>query len=370
MDRRGFLHTTFASGLAVGAGACASSERRSVAPLASDELERELADLDRTLARMDSKHARQWFRDRRAKDIEASEPETRGQIAAQGELVRTSLRTAMTVSALSELPEANHGDPAVIERLRRVAGEADFAVFGTLERLRNLDEAELAALDRDAAEDPRFMEDIAEQVDALSAQLGVGPRRRAHLRGVSKHLGWRLERGKMSTLIRETVTKVDEALAAAVRQIAQTGAPAFADGDPTWIERTRAIVRAQQPSEPAPTEPVSTEPAPEIAPEQGGELQNYREAEAVLAVEAANDREARVAAIERDRSRGTKLLGAGVGLMLVGAGGLVFLASSGTALIVGVTIGAIALTVGLILLLIGISLSIRAKKKAAELGIG
>jgi hypothetical protein len=380
MDRRGFLHTTFAGGLAVGATGCATSERRSQPPLAPDELERELAELDRTLARMDGKLARQWYRDRRAKDIETSEGRARERITEQGELVRTSMRTALTVSALSELPEVHHADPAVIERLRRISGEADFAVFGTLERLRNLDDAELAALDREAAEDPRFVEDVAEQVDAIGAELGIGPRRRAHLRAVGKHIGWRLERGRMSALIRETVTKVDESLAAALRQIEQVGAPAFADGDPTWIARTRAIIAAQQPNggsgaidpvaiEPAPA-PV---PAPEPAPGGGRELPNFREAEAAreaaLALAAANERDAQVAKIEADRLRGNRLLGGGVGLMLVGGGSLALIASGGTGLIIGVTIGSIALTSGLIMLLIGVTISSRANKRAVQLGI-
>jgi hypothetical protein len=384
MNRRGFLQTTFASGLAVGTGACAAAEQRSQVPLAHDELERELAELDRTLARMDSKLAKQWFRDRRASDIEHAHGATRERIVAEGELVRTSLRTAMTVSALSELPEANHGDAEVIERLRRVSGEADFAVFGTLERLRNLDEAELAALDREAVEDPRFVEDVAEQVDALAAQLGVGTRRRAHLRAVGKHIGWRLERGRMSALIRETVTKVDESLAAAMRQIEISGVPAFADGDPGWIERTRAIVRAHQPEDPSPTDPVASEPAAvepaepppteaPLTPSEQQELENYRKAEeerqAALAVEEARLREARVAEVDRDRKRAPKFMGAGAGLLLVGGGSLVLIAAGGTALIVGVTIGSIALTVGLILLIIGLTISVRAKKRAAALGI-
>jgi hypothetical protein len=370
VDRRGFLSTTFASGLAVGAAACASSERRSTPPLAGDELDRELAALDRTLARMDSKLARQWFRDRRAKDIEHSEGAARERIVGQGELVQASLRTALTVSVLSDLPEANHGDAAVIERLRRVSGEADFALFGTLERLRNLDEAELAALDREAVDDPRFVEDVAEQIDGLSTELGVGPRRRAHLRAVGKHLGWRLERGKLSAVIRETVAKVDESLAAVMRQIEQNGAPAFADGDPSWIERTRAIIRAQQPGDSAAIDPPS-EPAPAEA--EGHELGNYRELEEVHQAKLAAETEARLEAgaveVEHDLKRAPRILGAGAGLMLLGGGSLVLIVAGGPALIVGVTIGAVALTVGLILLVIGLVISSRAKKRAAELGI-
>jgi hypothetical protein len=60
MDRRGFLTTTFAGGLAVTGTACAGTrggQGGSELPLADDELERKLVRLDTTLERMNPTHA-------------------------------------------------------------------------------------------------------------------------------------------------------------------------------------------------------------------------------------------------------------------------------------------------------------------------
>lgn len=379
MDRRGFLRTTFVGGLASG---CASrDERASEPPLAAAELERELEQLDRLLARMDGKLAKTWFRERRAGEIAVAEGPQRAAIRDDGDRVTCTMKSLLTVSTLAALPKANHADPAVVERLRRVAGEADYALFGTLEELRSLDADALARLDRDAREDPRFVAEIAEQVDALASRMGVGSLRRAHLRGLTNHVGWRVEREGMSTLVRDTIEKVDGVLAGYEARLAREGVPAHADPTSPWVERIRSdLAREREPPpepasgeppasvepvaiEPVVIEPVLIEPPVEPAsPEPESALPDYAtlDSDAVLQTHRAQMQAARQAEYERIRRQRNILLGTGGALFALAGGAMLIggLLAGGLAVIPG----GIVMTAAVILLILGLIRVARARK--------
>lgn len=325
MDRRGFLRTTFVAGLAAGTGCAADmAEQAAKAPLDDDRLERKLARLERTLARMDSRFAREWFLDKRPGELE--DPDASKRLVADGELLRTSLRIATAVSVLAELPEGNHRDPRVGTQVGKLIGEADYAVFGTLARLDGIDDATLAALDREAANDPGVFERISDQVEALARDLGVETSQRLHLRSMTKQIGWRLQRESFSAVVRDAVGKTDAMLAGAHRRIVTAGT--VADLDRSWIERTKAAVAYEQP-------PTT----------------------AVLRAD-----------YERSRRNRNILLGTGAAMIAVGgglaiAGGLILPADGGATL----TVGGIGLTAGVIVLILGIWMAVRTKRQRLEL---
>ncbi|MFV8756115.1 hypothetical protein ACNOYE_36660 [Nannocystaceae bacterium ST9] len=331
MDRRGFLRTTFVAGLAAGTGCAADmAERAAKAPLDDDELERRIDRLQRTLARMDGRFAQDWFLEQRLADLD--DPSASERLQADGELLRTSLRIATAVSLLADLPEANQRDPRVASEVGKLVGEADYAVFGTLARLDALDPASLAELDREAGEDPRFVERVSEQVDELARKLGVEAGQRLHLRSMTKHLGWRLERERFSSVVADTRTKVDEVLAGAHRRLVEAQATNLVDPnlvDPKWIERTRAAVEY--------------------------------EANANAIAEARAD-------LDDAKRKRNIYLGTGAAMIVVGGA----LAVGGYLLIPGdlgatLTIGGVGVTAGVVMLVLGIVMAVRVKQRKKDL---
>jgi hypothetical protein len=332
MDRRGFLRTTFQGGLATGATACAA-ERSHVseaprhvgdAPLSDTEINRRLHRIDRTFDRMD-RVSDQWFlgHRKRASGV-ADEPRSVAQaeqLASEGELLRASMRSIFMTSSLAELPASQHADPRVVERLRRVSGEADFAVFGTLARLESLDAQQLSTLD-EAAKQPDFIDRVLEDIDDLSSELEVPASRRLHLRRLAKHLSWKLERQSMSAIIRETVDAVAVEIETWSRRLQSAGPElALASADPRWIARTQDVVQMY---------------AKQVTPEQPQTVEQLRASQ----VERA---ELRV-------RQGQIMLGVGLGLALLGGGGVIAGVYTLSPLI---WVGGVAATIGVILVIVG-----------------
>lgn len=338
MDRRGFLRTTFHGGLATGATACAVNQGPgSEAPLDDAEMDRRLRRIDRTVARMD-RVPDHWFVEHRKRasghEEEPTTMEEAEQLAAEGELLRASMRSIFVTSSLGELPTAQHGDPRVVERLRKISGEADYAVFGALARLESLDEQQLASID-EAAKQPDFIDRVLQDIDALSSDLEVPASRRLHLRRLAKHLSWKLERQSMSAIIRETVDAVATQIETWSRRLEIAGPElALADGDPRWVSRTQDVVRMYATAD------------KEILP-----------AEEQLARE-----------INRAKHRvkqGQIMLGVGLGLALLGGGGVIAGVYASLPLLV---VGGVAATIGVILVIIGAVFWGLGKRSLKQLG--
>jgi len=416
MDRRRFLETTFASGLTLSGSACARAPRASAPPLTSPELDAKLTRLDETLARLDHDRTTRWYMAKRKAEFEAAmagdrgdreyreAQRTRERLAHEGELLRSSMRVALLVSTVGELPEQNHSDERVVERVVGMADEADYALFGTLERLRNLDQSELDELDAELTADAAPGMDVAAQLDEISAELGVPTRRRLHLRRMAKHIDWRLERERFSTIVSETLSKVDRMLESLARATTEPPAPlALAGPNPEWVARTHEVVRfyaAPAPSDPAddaPAEPPpdagsssdvqtpspsadpstaapSIEPPPPIEPPPSmssdptsGELPRADQAPpppCELPTQMSN-----AAAQQQYLQKDRRLMGAGGGLLAlggvaIGVGLGVGFVTGGVGFFVLAGIGGVALTAGIILLIVGAVLTARAKRRA------
>lgn len=413
VDRRRFLQTTFASGLAVGGAGCVTRTGGSQAPLADDALERKLRRLDANLARMNSKGATRWYLETRSIDTERPrEAREVERLRHEGSLLRASLRSALVASTVAELPEPNRSDPRVVERVRAMSGEADFAVFGTLAQLAALSDDELEALDRDLADADAPGSEVAATIDELSQTLDVPASRRMHLRQMAKHVDWRLSRERFSTLVRSTIDDVVRSVEAAVRN-GEGLSLVPAGGDPEWIANTEDVVRfyappgdvpvqrpepatAEQPSpteqpppeqpppasETQPTPPQPTPPQP-IPPSEGGLAPagttpapgqlpshqapvgpNYGDEIAEIQANAAADG-AELEKAQRDNRRGKIMLGTGGGLVGLGAIGIgvgFAVLGVGAAGIVLLSFGGVALTAAVILLIVGAVFVARSNK--------
>lgn len=335
MDRRGFLRTTFVTGLAAGTGCAADmADRAAKAPLDDAELDRKLARLERTLARMDGRFASDWFLAQRRDELD--DPQAAERLAGEGELVRTALRVATAVSTLAELPEASQRDPRVVSQVSKLIGEADYAVFGSLAKLDALDDAAFAELDRELADESASIERMSEQVESLARSLDVPLAQRVHLRTMAKQVGWRLQREGAAAVVRDSVAKTDAMLEGAHRRILEAGGPNPAAFDQRWVARTQAATEVIGPS-----------------------------ASAGASAEQIADARAEYEQTKRNRNI---LLGTGAAMIAVGAGlatvGAYILLADGGAT---VTIGGIGMTAGVIVLILAIWLAVRTKRLRRDL---
>jgi hypothetical protein len=355
MDRRGFVRTTFLGGLAAGGTACATSgpdANRTELPLDNDELDAKLAQLDRSMARIHSRTSREWFL--RQRDVEQPTPEEQEDFLEDGDIVQSSIRSALLVSSIAELPEANRSDPRVLERLATHSDEADFAVFGSLARFRALKQAELEELDQMFAATPDLGSRVVEDIDELASSLGVARSRRLHLRSMANHLSWRLERERFSSVLQDTMTKVEDMLDMLVRQLGPE--PAVAGGDPAWMEKTRAVIARYEPAPGGETVPI------EDYEKLQAELAEKEAAEANRIAEERKQAEAKLAKEKRIRNI---LLGVGVGALVLGAA-VQFAWVLGP---LGLAItGAVVATSGIILLIVSIVFAVRVRRQRKALG--
>lgn len=380
MDRRGFIRTTFLGGVGT---ACATQggAGKTELPLDVDQLESKLAKLDRSMARISSRASREWFLAQRD-EVEQRDPEACKDMLEDATLVQASLRSALLVSSVAELPEANRNDPQVLERMTAHADEADFAVFGALARFKALRPDQLADLDRAWAAEPELGREVTEEIDALAAKFGVSRSRRLHLRKLSDHLSWRLGRERFSTVLRDTITKVEDSIDMLIRQLGPE--PALVGGDPKWIEQTRAVIARHEPAaeepvavptaeppvaEPPIAESPPAEPPPAMVPaedyqRQQQQLEALRAEQAYAAHQQRAKAEAKLEKSERVRNI---TLGVGLGLLVLGGA-----AQAGWAFgMWGLAIaGAVALTAGVILLIISIVYAVRVRKQRADLASG
>jgi hypothetical protein len=207
---------------------------------------------------------------------------------------------------------------------------------------------------------------------------------------MAKHLDWRLERERFSSVVGEVVDQVGRAVEAISLSIgasmgASMGAAsttdmnglalALAGPDANWVARTREVVRFYSPAGDAPAgdAPVG-QPTPGGAPPAGqpDDLPTYSQAD-MAAWEREQQRYEAARAVEREKQEklklnGTIMAGTGAGLLVLGGVavgvGVPFLGMAGA--VVAVSLGGVGITAGIVLLIIGIVLAVRANKQLAK----
>lgn len=378
MERRGFLRTSFLGGLAVGGAACASNQsvKEARAPLSDAELERTMRQLDRALAGIRGQSSDWYLTPERGSRL--SQAQVR-HARMNGELMRSSLRSMLVTSTVSELPEASRKDPRVTSRLDDITHEADFAALGTLAKLQALKPEELAELDEELRRNPDVVAGVVDEIDAQAVAHGVSPSRRRHLRNMARHVSMELRRNSSSVVVEHTLRQAQRVME---RHATLARPPRRVDGESTdalkWAALTNEAIALydQQPT----ADPFAADPLAPAAPATPGPviytepppppIQVYDDCQChpsdYSCVQAARchkpfvmykDRVIVRADAERYRLKGGILIGVGLALMIPGA---IFAPFT-----LGLT--GFAITGGVIMLIIGIVFMVRGKRLLDQL---
>lgn len=379
MERRGFLRTSFLGGLAVGGAACAThqSVKEGRPPLSDAELERTMRQLDRALAGIRGQ-SDDWYLTQERGARLAREQVRHARM--NGELMRSSLRSMLVTSTVSELPEASRNDPRVITRLDDITHEADFAALGTLAKLQALKPEDLAELDEELRRNPDVVADVVDEIDAQAVAHGVSPSRRRHLRNMARHVSMELRRNSSSVVVEHTLRQAQRVME---RHATNARPQRRVDGESPealkWAALTNEAITLydQQPTaDPFAADPLAAPTAETPAPVIYNEappppIQVYDDCQChpsdyscVQAVRCHKpfvmykDRVIVRADAERYRLKGGILIGVGLALLIPGA---IFAPFT-----LGLT--GFAVTGGVIMLIIGIVFMVRGKRLLDELG--
>ena len=341
MDRRDFL-ISGTGALAAGAAGCASfgelivPSGHNISP----------AEMDHFLTRLDGA-MNGIARESVSGDFLGELPGRRFN-EKEARLFRQGMRSLLLVGNFGDLSVSGQTHPGVQQRLRYSMPEVDWAVWGLTDRIASLSPTARADIKSALHKDPDLADRVLEAIDTESAAVGVPFRRRLQLRAMGKHIARRL-RHSPGMLIDEYVTKCHKVAAQSgsitemQRQMAaHIGAEAFR----ARVKEAEAGARRWQ------TMGVQESPI-------GYQLLQDEEAGGAGSEGDTEGEDAGTEASDAWYRKGARVCGFGVvatvvGLLLIGVGN-----STNTdvltvpGVILGITVGPIALLSGLIILLMG-----------------
>jgi hypothetical protein len=203
MDRRDFLKSTAAAGLAGATVGTARPARAELPPPASPP-----ADLDRFLSRFDL-GLTAIDRGGLLAGLLPAGARLEGPQAKAGEaLFRQSLRTLYAAGSFLELAPADQLHPGVQSRMVRLLPEIDLAVASHQRLLAGLGADDHAMLQRHLRRDPELPMRLAEVLDDAAIANGLAPSKRGRLRLAATEVSLRLRSQPPSLLIGEYLDKV------------------------------------------------------------------------------------------------------------------------------------------------------------------
>lgn len=253
MERRKFLELGALAGATATSQACAPSlpGTTSSPSLGDHELRRRLRFIDRIMGSVERASPR-WLREHEPQPLSA-----RDQIDAR--LTQSTIRSLLLTGSIGDLPVEERQHPEVVARLGQAAPEVDYALFGMMARLTMMPADEHDTIQRALRDDPDMVEQIGDCLDQDASDLGVPLRRRLHLRKLLRHVGWRLRRQTLSTVLDEYVGKVRRL----AQSSAQSTAPAIAPAPPQveidrWSKELDMLVSFYAPTAPQPTKGATT----------------------------------------------------------------------------------------------------------------
>lgn len=202
MKRREFLvggMTAVAAGATGGAGF-----NQIIAPswsnVTSAEMNRFLAQLDAAMHLIEQDPAGGRFLD---------QLQGRSSTAEDASLFRRGMRSLLLVGNFGDLSLAGQVHPGVQKRLRYSAPEFDSAVIDVMNRMKSLTPTARADIKSALSRDPGLADRVLEAIDLEAGSIGVPSRRRLQLRTMGMHITRRLKQSS-DMLIDEYVTKCEK----------------------------------------------------------------------------------------------------------------------------------------------------------------
>lgn len=334
MDRRQFLRAGVGSLAATSVAQAAQTEQTALPPRSADEIDRKLRKLRAQLGQVQSGDA-PWGRSH------AANPDAyvRDRVLHDSQLTRSAMRTLLLTSAVGEFSEEERATEPVRQLLTEQSAEADFALYGTIERLQRASAEEQAFVRQQLRDEPDLALDVIEAIDREAGSLGIATERRQHLRQIATHLTWRLRHQPLDAVLDEHVQKT--------LRLASKAPPVPADYTPNkeWGHRLVALREHLLQDDP----PTTDTPDPTAG--------TTTEAEAAEALKAN----------QLMATRGYVMIGTGTALLALGIPVVVLAAAAGG--LIGIILGAVAITAGAILLITGIIFAaIAARRKKHNAG--
>lgn len=236
MHRRDFLRIGALGTAAVATDALASEPHEE--PLSQAELKRRVGKLEKGLAHID----RVDYGILDAIPPERRDADTLERVALDSQLVRSSMRAMLVTSSLADVPVANREDETLLAMVDAHSVEADFALFGMLDRVESMSDAEIRDLQAAIREDPDLPMKAAELIDREAAAAGIGHRRRLHFREIASHVAWKMQHQPLALVVSEAATKTRKTIDGLVANPDALRPPATSMADlEAWADRSRRV---------------------------------------------------------------------------------------------------------------------------------
>lgn len=373
MERRRFLELGALAGAGATSQACAPM-RASTAPAATSDrtLRQRLRWLDRLLGSVELVRPR-ILRDHVPRELSSHEQ-------ADVRLTQSTLRSLLLTGSIADLPEEQRCCSEVVTRLDRAAPEVDYAIFGMMTRLSRMPAEEHAGVQQALREDPSIVDEIGDFLDQDSRDLGVPLRRRLHMRTLIRHVGWRLQRQSLSTVLGEHLDKVERLTQRSARGslalLPVRPPPAEVErwsselahlvglydagpvGDASMDPPPEAVEPSGTIAEPASESPVPATPEPsEEEASPSADVEPDWDPPPLVGGSSVKEHQRQTLAEKGKRNMiaGGSVMAAGIGLAVL-SGSVVVVDLVGA---VGLTVAAILLIIGLIILSVG---AVRARR--------
>jgi hypothetical protein len=341
MDRRRLLKGGVAAGGAAAAAAtqegCAHGPGVGEAPLSDPATVDQIArNLDRRMAWIEDQAgfpAEMGIQARPARNLEEQ-----ARFDQQGRLFRQSLRTLYLTGRFMDLPDDIKVHPDIQARVVAAQPEMDEAVLGTIAMLEALGPNDHRAIQDTLRRHPDIGERLAQVLDQTGKEDGIPFQRRMSLRASTLELGRRMTAQSPALTIDPYVKKVRRIQARPHRDDETARVMAVRMGERAFWEHQRRLSElhgrwqrqlAQAPAGSKPPAAPAGKPAPAVPSRGQGVV-----------------------------STGGKMMGfgalsIGVGLLFAGLYQLGWEFAAIPALVLGVTVGPIAIVIGLIVVIVG-----------------
>jgi len=180
--------------------------------------------------------------------ISSSFPDFHGDASLLDSLGRKSMKTLYATGMFGDLPVESQVHPGIQDRMWTIQPAMDESIAGITQLLNRQVPEDLARVRSTLRDQPAFLRQVTETLDAEAARSGLSDARRHQFRTQMMQVGWRLRHQPPSLLVNEYLVKVEKVSAsdieAEARQrwlAAKVSERAFWQGERT--KRQRRISR-------------------------------------------------------------------------------------------------------------------------------